>query len=132
MRSRVMRAGSASAGIQLAPLQKMSIPLTRKNNEVPVSSGWLTTSSLRRPTFRSTRSPGMATTASCSGCAPWPAGHHSAGLSSSIDSKTLAPARVTATLAEAVASPKVKISGIVRSLTAASSTSALTVTLPPS
>ena len=39
MRSRVMRAGRASAGIQLAPLQKMSMPLTRKNSEVPTASG---------------------------------------------------------------------------------------------
>ena len=59
--ARVWRCGRASAGIQLAPLQKMSTPLTRNVMERPSRSSRLTTSSVRSPMRLRTSSPATRT-----------------------------------------------------------------------
>ncbi len=101
--------------------------------EMPLASGPLTSSIRRRPIFRTTRSPGMLTTAPARCWGPWPAGHQSGGSETSTESATRPPSTgETATAAVAVSPPKVKVTGTVAVSRAASSTSAVTVTRPSS
>ncbi|MNT36746.1 hypothetical protein D3C72_1728510 [compost metagenome] len=75
----VTRDISASAGIQLAPRQKISRPLTRKAKRLPASSLSVKSSMVRKPIWRVTCSCGTSTVSSERFCAPLPAGHQRFG-----------------------------------------------------
>jgi hypothetical protein len=60
----VMREGSASLGIQLAPIMVISRPLTLTLKEWSISSFSMTHSSLRKPSRRRVTSPSTVVTRS--------------------------------------------------------------------